>query len=103
MLYVGRIAPEKNLGLAVAAYRAMQRCSTSMKFIVVGDGPLRAHVALDFLRSGSWTLTLIRDGDSDRTFDSSSRGVAATDRVDVEMRPRGGFVMRIERGQTGDR
>ena len=44
MLYVGRIAPEKNLGLAVAAYRAMQRCSTSMKFIVVGDGPLRASL-----------------------------------------------------------
>ena len=42
MLYVGRIAPEKNLGLAVAAYRAMQRCGASVKFIVVGDGPLRA-------------------------------------------------------------
>ncbi len=42
VLYVGRVAPEKNLGLAVAAYRAMQRCSASMKFIVVGDGPLRA-------------------------------------------------------------
>ena len=42
VLYVGRIAPEKNLGLAVAAYRAMQRCHASMKCIVVGDGPLRA-------------------------------------------------------------
>jgi glycosyltransferase involved in cell wall biosynthesis len=42
VLYVGRIAPEKNLGLAVAAYRAMQRCHTSIKCIVVGDGPLRA-------------------------------------------------------------
>ena len=42
MLYVGRVAPEKNLGLAVAAYRAMQRCSASVKFVVVGDGPLRA-------------------------------------------------------------
>jgi glycosyltransferase involved in cell wall biosynthesis len=44
VLYVGRIAPEKNLELAVAAYRAMQRCSSSMKFIVVGDGPLRASL-----------------------------------------------------------
>jgi glycosyltransferase involved in cell wall biosynthesis len=42
VLYVGRVAPEKNLGLAVAAYRVMQQCSAAMKFIVVGDGPLRA-------------------------------------------------------------
>jgi glycosyltransferase involved in cell wall biosynthesis len=41
VLYVGRIAPEKNLGLAIAAYRAMQRCSNAVKFIIVGDGPLR--------------------------------------------------------------
>jgi glycosyltransferase involved in cell wall biosynthesis len=41
VLYVGRIAPEKNLGLAVAAYRAMQQFSASVRFIVVGDGPLR--------------------------------------------------------------
>jgi glycosyltransferase involved in cell wall biosynthesis len=42
VLYVGRIAPEKNLELAVAAYRAMQRCNASVQCIVVGDGPLRA-------------------------------------------------------------
>jgi glycosyltransferase involved in cell wall biosynthesis len=42
VLYVGRIAPEKNLELAVAAYRAMQRCSASVQCIVIGDGPLRA-------------------------------------------------------------
>ena len=29
VLYVGRVAPEKNLGLAVAAYRVMQQCSAS--------------------------------------------------------------------------
>ena len=39
VLYIGRVAPEKNLALAVAAYRAMQRCNTSMRCIVVGDGP----------------------------------------------------------------
>jgi glycosyltransferase involved in cell wall biosynthesis len=42
VLYVGRLALEKNLELAVAAYRAMQRCSAAVQFIVVGDGPLRA-------------------------------------------------------------
>jgi glycosyltransferase involved in cell wall biosynthesis len=42
VLYVGRVAPEKNLRLAVAAYRAMQRFSKSLKFVIVGDGPFRA-------------------------------------------------------------
>src|SRR5262249_1429026 len=42
ILYVGRVAPEKNLILAVETYRAMQRCNTSMRCIVVGDGPQRA-------------------------------------------------------------
>ena len=41
-LYVGRIAAEKNLGLAIDAYRAMQRIDSGMKFALVGDGPLRA-------------------------------------------------------------
>jgi glycosyltransferase involved in cell wall biosynthesis len=41
VLYVGRLAPEKNVGLAIDAYRAMKRCSASLKFVIVGDGPLR--------------------------------------------------------------
>jgi len=42
VLYVGRIAPEKNLPLAVDAYHAMYRVDNSLKFILVGDGPLRS-------------------------------------------------------------
>jgi glycosyltransferase involved in cell wall biosynthesis len=42
VLYVGRVAAEKNLQLAVQAYRAMQRCIASLKFVIVGDGPFRA-------------------------------------------------------------
>jgi glycosyltransferase involved in cell wall biosynthesis len=42
ILYVGRVAPEKNLRLAVNAYRAMQRLNDAVKFVIVGDGPLRA-------------------------------------------------------------
>jgi len=42
VLYVGRIAPEKNLHLAVEAYRAMYQVDDSIKFILVGDGPLRS-------------------------------------------------------------
>ncbi|HVO94159.1 MAG TPA: glycosyltransferase family 1 protein [Terriglobales bacterium] len=41
-LYVGRLAAEKNLSLAVEAYRAMQRVNRAVKFVLVGDGPLRA-------------------------------------------------------------
>ncbi|HEY2526123.1 MAG TPA: glycosyltransferase family 1 protein [Candidatus Binataceae bacterium] len=43
-LYVGRIAPEKNLSLALDAYRAMRRVDESCKFILVGDGPMRASL-----------------------------------------------------------
>src|SRR5499426_4431335 len=42
VLYVGRLAPEKNVELAVVAYRAMQRECLGLRFVVVGDGPLRA-------------------------------------------------------------
>jgi glycosyltransferase involved in cell wall biosynthesis len=39
VIYVGRIAPEKNLGLAVRAFLAMQRIIPTAKFVLVGDGP----------------------------------------------------------------
>lgn len=42
VLYVGRLAPEKNLTLAIDAYRAMQQRGNAVRFILVGDGPLRA-------------------------------------------------------------
>jgi glycosyltransferase involved in cell wall biosynthesis len=41
-LYVGRIAAEKNLELAIDAYRAMQALGASRRFVLVGDGPQRA-------------------------------------------------------------
>jgi glycosyltransferase involved in cell wall biosynthesis len=43
-LYVGRIAAEKNLALAIESYRAMRRVSNAIKFVLVGDGPLRAEL-----------------------------------------------------------
>jgi len=45
VLHVGRLAPEKNVELAVAAYRAMQRCGAALRFVVVGGGPLGAALA----------------------------------------------------------
>ncbi|MTW22020.1 glycosyltransferase family 4 protein [Allochromatium palmeri] len=43
-LYVGRIAAEKNLALALAGFRAIQRQCPSARFVLVGDGPERAHL-----------------------------------------------------------
>ena len=39
-LYVGRVAPEKNVELAIAAFRAMQRRNESAKLVIVGDGSI---------------------------------------------------------------
>jgi glycosyltransferase involved in cell wall biosynthesis len=55
MLYVGRIAPEKNLELAVQAFRAAQRNLPAMKYVWVGDGPARAALQAahpDFVFAG---------------------------------------------------
>ncbi len=41
LIYVGRIAAEKNLAVAVEAYRAIKRCNGRIKFVLVGDGPQR--------------------------------------------------------------
>ena len=40
-IFVGRIAAEKNLGLAVDAFRALQRRRPEARFVWVGDGPAR--------------------------------------------------------------
>lgn len=42
--HVGRIAGEKNLGLAIEAYRAMKQIAGSLRFMIVGDGPLRREL-----------------------------------------------------------
>lgn len=39
--YVGRVASEKNIGLALEGYRAMRAAAPVGPFVVVGDGPLR--------------------------------------------------------------
>lgn len=44
VLHVGRIAPEKNLELAVRAFRALQRHRPQARMVWVGDGPARARL-----------------------------------------------------------
>ncbi|HEX7816911.1 glycosyltransferase family 1 protein [Dyella sp.] len=41
VLYVGRIAPEKNLDLAVRSFRALQKVAPDARYVWVGDGPAR--------------------------------------------------------------
>ena len=42
---VGRVAPEKNFDLAMAAFERMRQAVPDMRCVVVGDGPLRAKLA----------------------------------------------------------
>lgn len=42
VIWVGRIAPEKNLGLTMRAFRAFQQECPDSRMVWVGDGPARA-------------------------------------------------------------
>ena len=46
-IYVGRIAPEKNLDLAVRAFRELQTHRPDARFVWVGDGPSREKLQHD--------------------------------------------------------
>ncbi|SFS03007.1 Glycosyltransferase involved in cell wall bisynthesis [Dyella sp. OK004] len=55
VLYVGRIAPEKNLDLAVRTFRAIQQKVPKARYVWVGDGPARAALQAahpDFIFAG---------------------------------------------------
>ena len=45
LLYVGRLASEKNVPLAFRAFEAVRSRSPEARFVVVGDGPLRDKLA----------------------------------------------------------
>lgn len=45
VLYVGRIAAEKNLGVAVEAFLRLRESEPGARFVLVGDGPARAGLA----------------------------------------------------------
>lgn len=63
-IYLGRIAAEKNLSLAVRAYRALQQQRPDAKFVWVGEGP---------------ELAAIRDANPDFIFSGLQRGDAVAD------------------------
>ena len=43
-LYVGRVAREKNIELAVASFLAARECHPQARFVIVGDGPGRGDL-----------------------------------------------------------
>jgi len=58
VLYVGRLAPEKNLGLFVEAALAMRGIDTNLRVVLVGDGPQSAELRArhpDFVFAGMRT------------------------------------------------
>ena len=44
VLYVGRLAPEKNLSLAVVCFDRIRKLYPTARFVLVGDGPMRAQL-----------------------------------------------------------
>ncbi|MBS0584040.1 MAG: glycosyltransferase family 1 protein [Proteobacteria bacterium] len=69
VIYVGRIAPEKNLPLAVRAFREIQKIHRDARYVWIGDGPARAALAAenpDFIFAG-----IQRDTDLARHFASA--------------------------------
>lgn len=57
------------------------------------DTPRSSRVPLQFLGPGSWQMTLIADGATDREFSTRTAVVTAREAIDVPMRARGGWVM----------
>lgn len=43
-LYVGRLAPEKNLGLVIQTFARMRKAEPALRLVLVGDGPERAKL-----------------------------------------------------------
>jgi len=48
LLYVGRLAPEKNVPLALQAFAAVRRLHPRAQMVVVGDGPWRARLQAQY-------------------------------------------------------
>jgi glycosyltransferase involved in cell wall biosynthesis len=58
MIYVGRIAEEKNLDLTIRTYYSLREINEKLKFVLVGDGPLLKKMKKDhpsFIFSGMQT------------------------------------------------
>jgi hypothetical protein len=61
------------------------------------DTATTAAVSLSFLGAGSWGVSIISDGASDREWQVVTRTATLSHTIEVPMRARGGFVMRIQK------
>ncbi|GAA4833744.1 glycosyltransferase [Luteimicrobium xylanilyticum] len=52
LVTVGRLAPQKGLGAAVAAARELARTPHAFRWVVAGDGPLRGELEAEIRASG---------------------------------------------------
>ncbi len=68
-LYVGRLAPEKNLGTVLAAADAMRRDEPGMRLVLVGDGPDRERLQRE---DGAAVFAGVQRGESLATFYASA-------------------------------
>jgi glycosyltransferase involved in cell wall biosynthesis len=48
ILYVGRLATEKNMALAIATFQRLAQTRSGLKFVLVGDGPLRKKLEAQY-------------------------------------------------------
>ncbi len=55
LLYVGRLAPEKNIGMLLAAFEELHARDPHYHLVVVGDGPLRRMLPATRHRTGALT------------------------------------------------
>lgn len=60
VVYVGRLAPEKNLPLLLMAFDAMTEVEPRARLVLVGDGPARAELEA---RNGGYVFAGMRQGE----------------------------------------
>jgi alpha-glucosidase len=65
------------------------------------DKAQQVRVPLAFLGAGAWKASLVSDGDSDRSFKIEDRAATSKDQLDLSMRARGGFAIRIDKATGG--
>ncbi|HXJ79621.1 MAG TPA: glycosyltransferase family 1 protein [Candidatus Methylomirabilis sp.] len=129
-LHVGRVAPEKNIPLAIDAYRAMARVQEKIRLVIVGDGPLRSHlqrahpdVLFCGMQTGGWlaahyasadvflfpsetetfgnvTLEAMSSGLAVVAYDYAAAGAHILDGVSGVLAPRGDSVAFVERARA---
>ena len=81
--YVGRLSPEKGVREFLEAARAVLRNESAVRFVIVGDGPLRAEVESEAARWGAGRIELLGERDDVETILPGFDVVAVPSRIDA--------------------